>query len=108
MKPESKSQLHVFWETHINAWKETNLSQAAYCLEHELQIHRFGYWKRKLITSNVPAVSEQAFVQLSPVQPVVSYSMDSTLSLQLPNQLRIEGITADNLYLVKELSELLQ
>lgn len=104
MKSENKSQLHIFWESHINAWKETSLSQAAYCHEHELQIHRFGYWKRKLISTNVPAVSEQSFVQLSPV----SYSVDSTLSLQLPNQLRIEGITSDNLYLVKELSGLLQ
>ena len=107
MKPENKNQLHVFWENHINAWKETSLSQAAYCHEHELQIHRFGYWKRKLINTNVPAVSEQSFVQLSPVHPV-SYSVDSTLSLQLPNQLRIEGITAENLYLAKELSGLLQ
>ena len=104
MKAENKTPLQVFWENHINAWKETSLSQAAYCHEHKLQIHRFGYWKRKLINTNVPAVSEPSFVQVSPV----SYSVDSTLSLQLPNQLRIEGITAENLYLAKELSGLLQ
>ena len=107
MKPENKTQLHLFWESHINTWQETNLSQAAYCHEHELQIHRFGYWKRKLMNTKVPAVSEQSFVQLSPVHPV-PYSMDSPLSLQLPNQLRIEGITVDNLYLSKELFGLLK
>ena len=32
----------------------------------------------------------------------------SALAIELPNQLRIEGVTADNLLLVKQLAGLLQ
>lgn len=107
MKTEYKSRLQPFWESHISAWKESNLSQATYCQEHELVVHQFGYWKRKLIEVNNSAVPTQGFVQLSPFQQVASTSVP-TLSLQLPNQLRIEGITPDNLLLAKELAGLLQ
>ena len=107
MKTEYKSRLQPFWESHMSAWKETNLSQAAYCQEHELVVHQFGYWKRKLIDIDHSAVQKQGFVQLNPFQPVASTSV-ATLSLQLPNQLRIEGITPDNSLFAKELAGLLQ
>ena len=108
MNTEYKSRLQPFWESHMIAWKETNLSQAAYCQEHELVVHQFGYWKRKLIDIDPSAVQKQGFVQLNPFQQVASTSVPSSLSLQLPNQLRIEGITPDNLLFAKKLAELLQ
>ena len=49
-----------------------------------------------------PYVKSQGFVQLNPRQPAAVTST-STLSLQLPNQLRIEGITPENLLFAKEL-----
>ncbi len=48
MKKEYTSRLQPFLENHINAWKESNISQSAYCDEHALVVHRFGYWKLKL------------------------------------------------------------
>jgi len=102
MKKEYTSHLQPFWENHINSWKESNISQAAYCHEHDLVVHRFGYWKRKLIDINNSSVKSQGFVQLNPRQPAAVTST-STLSLQLPNQLRIEGITPENLLFAKEL-----
>ena len=107
MKAEYKSRLQPFWESHLSAWKETNLSQSTYCQEHELVVHRFGYWKRKLMNINNSSKQKQGFVQLSPFKPSTSIPAPP-LSLQLPNQLRIEGITPDNLLLAKELAGLLQ
>ena len=107
MKTETPSKLQYFWESHVNAWEETHLSQAAYCQKHELQIHRFGYWKRKLIPVDEVSTETQGFVQLIPASPHPK-PLNSSLTLQLPNQLRIEGITTENLHLVKQLAGLLQ
>jgi len=51
MKPETRLELKIFWNGHLHQWKETSLSQALYCKKHGLLVHRFGYWKRKLIAN---------------------------------------------------------
>lgn len=37
----------AFWNAHLKAWTETELTQAEYCRQHNLSIKSFGYWKRK-------------------------------------------------------------
>ena len=109
MKTETPSELKSFWEAHLNAWKETRLSQAAYCQKYELHVHRFGYWKRKLIGAKKPSSKSKGFVHLNPVNINPTSNIPApSLAVQLPNQLRIEGITSDNLRLVKQLTGLLQ
>ena len=109
MKTETPLELKSFWKTHLSAWKETDLSQAAYCQKHELHVQRFGYWKRKLMGAKKPSSKSQGFVHLKPVNshPTSSFSVPP-LAVQLPNQLRIEGITSDNLELAKQLAGLLE
>jgi len=92
-----------FWTEHVESWQQTDLTQAAYCQKHDLLVHRFGYWKRKLIEPEKQLPKVHGFVQ---VKPTPSYH--SSLSIQLPNQFRIEGIDSDNLYLIRQLTELLQ
>lgn len=36
-----------YWDDHLSRWKESGLSQSAYCREHELNLHRFIYWKKR-------------------------------------------------------------
>ena len=45
-----------YWDEHLSKWKESGLSQSAYCREHELNLHRFNYWKRRLSPKS-PSVS---------------------------------------------------
>ena len=103
MKTDNLSKSEQFWTKHVESWQQTDLTQAAYCQKHDLLIHRFGYWKRKLTEPEKHLPEVQGFVQ---VKAMPSYH--SSLSIQLPNQFRIEGIASDNLYLVKQLAELLQ
>jgi len=61
------------WLTHVNSWKASQLSAAAYCRTHQLSISRFKYWHYKLIPSDKkrkqPAVN---FAQvISSVPPVL-------------------------------------
>jgi hypothetical protein len=37
-----------YWEFHINKWKESDMSQAAYCRQNGLKWHDFYYWKNKV------------------------------------------------------------
>lgn len=102
MNTDNPTELKSFWQSHINEWQSSGLAQSTYCKENDLIVHRFGYWKRKLVDKKRPTPDSGGFIQLKPVV------MPSSLTLQLPNQLRIDGITPDNLHLVKQLAELLQ
>ena len=109
MKLEIQPNSKQFWEDHVNHWNKTSLSQASYCQEHELSIKRFGYWKRKLLGAIKLAASSKkvdGFIQISPKH--YPPTRMSALVIELPNQLRIEGVTADNIQLAKQLAELLQ
>jgi len=41
-------QRRKFWQTHIEHWQTSGLSQRAYCIQHDLIIHRFYDWRRRL------------------------------------------------------------
>ena len=82
------------WRTHIQAWQESGLSQAAYCQQHELVCSRFGYWRRKLAGESLPA---SGFVQ------VVRPQSTTVLSVRLPSGLEINGVDGNNVEVVTEL-----
>jgi len=107
MNVDNISDLESFWSEQIKLWQSTDLTQRAYCEKNDLPFHRFNYWKRKLTKPTEPVSEAQGFVQLKPMATSRSTN-HSCLSLQLPNQLRIEGISSENLYLLKQLTELLQ
>jgi len=103
MSTENLIEPKKFWTEHVDSWQQTDLTQAAYCQKHDLLVHRFGYWKRKLIEPEKHLPEVQGFVHVNAMP-----SYHSSLSIELPNQFRIEGIDSDNLFLVKQLAELLQ
>ena len=45
MTVEQKRQ---HWQAHINRWQNTELTQNAYCLEHNLAKSSFSYWRKRL------------------------------------------------------------
>jgi len=61
-----KMERRQFWQSHLDAWALTGLSQAEYCRQNNLKTHRFTYWKRKY-KKNLPV----EFVQI-PTAPVKS------------------------------------
>ena len=36
-----------YWQKHVASWRESKLSQVAYCRLNDLHTKNFGYWKRK-------------------------------------------------------------
>ena len=35
------------WSAHIEAWRQSGVSQAEYCRKNGINNHQFGYWKKK-------------------------------------------------------------
>lgn len=50
------------WQQHVEAWRDSSLSQAAYCRQHGLNNKSFSLWTRKH-----PSISRVATVGFVPV-----------------------------------------
>jgi len=66
-QPIYGDERELFWRTHLDSWALSGFSQAKYCRQNDLNIARFGYWKRRFNKTNLP----MEFVQV-PTGPVKS------------------------------------
>lgn len=72
-------QKRTFWQTHIDGWQQSGLSQPAYCKQHDLKLANFGYWRTRL---NKPERTKKLIpVELTSV---------AQARLSLPNGIRLE------------------
>ncbi len=85
LSPKGKTQ---FWENHIQAWRETGLSQSEYCRRNDLIRHRFWYWRRRIEQAGKEGVSFFPVAlrssRVAPASPL------SSVSVTTPNGYRIE------------------
>ena len=94
--------LSDYWRHHIQGWQQTDESQRSYCRAHDLNYHRFIYWRRKLVapsSDTLQAVPRSGFI---PVK-AVSQDLPAELTATLPNGVILQGITTGNLSVVKQL-----
>jgi len=98
--------LSTLWANHIQSWQKTQQSQSAYCRDHDLNYHRFTYWRRKLVNQASLArhpAQRSGFIPVEPCSSVAAQNLTATL----PNGVLLQGITASNLTVVKQLLGLL-
>ncbi len=98
--------LFTLWASHVQSWQKTQQSQSAYCRDHDLNYHRFTYWRRKLVKQANPArhpVQRSGFIPIEPCSAEAAQSLTATL----PNGVLLQGISASNLTVVKQLLGLL-
>ena len=50
----------AFWKQHVDAWRDSKLTQREYARQHGLAVARFVYWKNKLQPS--PRKRQKQFV----------------------------------------------
>jgi hypothetical protein len=51
-----------YWQSHLDSWVQSGLSQAAYCRRHDLDYGRFRKWKERL--SSYPKHSSIKLVEV--------------------------------------------
>ena len=97
---DKSAELTEYWQQQVAGWQASGQSQKAFCEANELNFHRFGYWRRKLLhRAEAGRQKDSGFVPVTvSTQPVAS-----ALSIQLPNGLMLQGIASDNLPVVYQL-----
>ena len=82
----AKRQGPEFWRRHLEAWHQSDLTQAAYCASHGLTTKSFGRWRRREKEEVAPTNSSLTLVPVSVGAP----TMDSLVRLYSPGGWRIE------------------
>ena len=88
------------WQKHVQAWKLSGLSKTQFCKINALCYHRFIYWCSKLEKPTL--ISSSKLNNHGGFVPVQFQSNKSRgLTLALPNGCVLQGISTENLSLVR-------
>lgn len=95
MSYKSLREYHDFWQPHIEAWQQSDLSAAAYCKQQALNCDQFYYWRKKLLTVTTDS-KPAGFARVSQLA-VSTRPEQEELAAHLPNGVCLSGINAGNL-----------
>ncbi len=89
-------KINAQWRRHVEAWRESGLSQVDYCHQHGLNRKTFSLWTRR--DQGEPSMDgdtslELISVQVSPSVPVTTAEA-SALLLRFPHGAQLELSTA--------------
>ena len=70
----SKDERNKFWIAHVQSWGKSNLNQADYCRENNLNKNRFSNWKRKFSSSEI--INQFIKIPKKALIPAMSDSID--------------------------------
>lgn len=117
---EDRKRLHEQWRQRISSWKESGLSQAKFCIENELNLRNFQYWKKKFKESEVsivinqnnrPALSADKSAKIVQVQQehfFKSHFQSSISSTSMRINIRDMSVDLDNSFCDESLSRLIR
>jgi hypothetical protein len=89
----------TFWRGHIDAWRQSGLSQAAYCTQHDLSLSSFAYWRHKRSKPSASTAIVPVVVSRDPVDLRVEIHLPNGWKVHLPSH-------AESLHVVALLREL--
>jgi hypothetical protein len=84
MKSRIRQNRAARWLAHVEQWRQSGMSKAAYCTAHGLNFSSFRYWLRK---------SQSASVDVTALPPAI-VPLPFTLSSKAPSI----GLLVSNLY----------
>ncbi|MDN5940068.1 MAG: hypothetical protein L0H83_15600, partial [Salinisphaera sp.] len=76
------------WRGHLAGWRDSGLSQAAYCRQQGLALASFGYWRRKL-EGPARAVRDASSPALLPVVVGGIDASETMIEVRLGNGLEV-------------------
>lgn len=85
---EYENKRAEFWKYHIKEWSKTELTQTAYCQEHNLRPGRFTYWKNRFKKQNIPV--ELVQVPQSQIPETFSHNPQNMLRLNIGMSFQVE------------------
>ena len=88
--PDDRSRRIRYWQAHIKAQKQSGLSRAEYCRQHQLSYHAATYWNKRL---SKPTSQETTLVPVTFASSIKINSAPATrsvLKVILPNKIAVE------------------
>lgn len=81
-----------FWQAHVEAWRESGLTQRAYCRRHELPEGHLSHWKHRLRKEQRRLSAKTRLVDIRVVEESTPGSVDhqGDLALVFCSGLRLE------------------
>ncbi len=79
----------AFWKPHLDGWRDSGLSQAAYCREHGLHLKCFAYWRRKLCPELALSSAPTSMPAVVPIVVRDAPAVDDRIEVRLPNGLQV-------------------
>ncbi len=74
------------WQSVIDEWRHSGLTQKSFCQQRDINLHAFGYWIKKFRVASHEAASSDhssaAFMCLTPGQTVLN-SFTPIIEIQL-------------------------
>jgi predicted alpha/beta hydrolase family esterase len=102
-------KIHTQWRWHVEAWRESGLSQADYCRQQDLNPKTFSLWTRRVrreLSMDTGAPLEVIPVHvLSSLASVTTTTAEAGVMLRFPSGAQLELSTAVS---PRWLAELLQ
>jgi hypothetical protein len=91
------------WQQHIEHWRDTGLSGAAFCKQQSLSYHQFVYWRRKLEgpgdATDIERVPTSGFARVAQIASAPNLESND-LTLRLPGGMAITGLHGGNVDLL--------
>jgi hypothetical protein len=69
---EPMSVRRASWITHVKSWRDSELTQAAYCRRHAINSKTMAAWIKRCNTSTVPTKLSLTLVPITVTQPVAA------------------------------------
>lgn len=92
------------WLKHIEAWKQSELTQAQYCRMHSISTKSFYYWKRKANRTETPIPTTKVTTSgFAVAQFEAVAATHQGLSVTLPDGTRLDYIHASNAHIAVQL-----
>jgi len=80
-------KIHTQWQRHVEAWRESRLTQADYCRQQSLHPKTFSAWTRRKLLMDKDVPLELIAVQVSPSMSVATAQASVMLRFPHPNAL---------------------
>ena len=98
MQNQMKEQVECGWATHVESWRQSGLSQSAYCRQEGISNKKFHYHLHRL--RNEECKPELSFIEAKPIiKSAVTTKPEAKASIRLilPNgvQALLEDISFD-------------
>jgi hypothetical protein len=85
-------KINTQWCRHVEAWRESSLSQADYCRQQDLNPKTFSAWTRRELPMGKDAPLELITVQVLPSVPAAT--TETSVMLRFPQGACLELSTA--------------